>query len=57
MSVYSAVTKSQPPRRSNFKKIVPIRPDNLAEYFSDEEDLKKHKEKLELDYKQLNTKK
>lgn len=52
MSVYSAVTKQQSHRKSAFKKILPLKPqDNLAEYFSDEEELKKHKEKLELEEK------
>ncbi|XP_076257624.1 stomatin like 2 [Rhynchophorus ferrugineus] len=48
MSVYSAITKSQQHyKKASFKKIVPLKPqDNLEEYFSDEE-LRRHKEKLE----------
>ncbi|XP_030752510.1 stomatin-like protein 2, mitochondrial [Sitophilus oryzae] len=56
LSVYSAVTKNQQghTRKSHYKKILPLKPqDNLEEYFSDEEELKKHREKLELDNKIL----
>ncbi|XP_050293532.1 stomatin-like protein 2, mitochondrial [Anthonomus grandis grandis] len=55
MSVYSAVTKQQShQRKPAFKRIFPLKPqDNLQEYFSDEEDLNKHKEKLELEDKKL----
>ncbi|CAG9772535.1 unnamed protein product [Ceutorhynchus assimilis] len=52
LSVYSAVTK-QPgfhKKRAFKSKILPLKPqDNLEEYFSDEEDLKKHRERLELE--------
>ncbi|KAL1509881.1 hypothetical protein ABEB36_004552 [Hypothenemus hampei] len=53
LSVYSAVTKQQSHhKRSAFKKLTPLKPqDNLSEYFSDEEDLKRHRAKLELENK------
>lgn len=58
MSVYSTVTKQQSlQKKAGFKKILPLKPqDNLAEYFSDEEELRKHKEKLELEHKSVTTK-
>lgn len=58
MSVYSTVTKQQSlHKKTGFKKILPLKPqDNLAEYFSDEEELRKHKEKLELEHKNVTPK-
>lgn len=54
LSVYAAVTKQQTHKKSLFKKIPALKPqDNLAEYFSDKEELRKHREKLELESKNL----
>lgn len=52
MSVYSTITKSQESLKKSipFKKIVPRLPkDDLAELFSDDEDLKKHKSALQIE--------
>ncbi|ENN75720.1 hypothetical protein D910_05100, partial [Dendroctonus ponderosae] len=52
LTVYSTITKDNiQQKKQAFKKILPLKPqDNLEEYFSDEEDLKKHREKMaELD--------
>ncbi|XP_019762475.1 stomatin-like protein 2, mitochondrial [Dendroctonus ponderosae] len=54
LTVYSTITKDNiQQKKQAFKKILPLKPqDNLEEYFSDEEDLKKHREKMaELDSK------
>ncbi|XP_066252274.1 stomatin-like protein 2, mitochondrial [Euwallacea similis] len=58
LSVYSTVTKQQGhQRKMGFKKLLPLKPqDNLAEYFSDEDDLKKHQERLELEDKNVKPK-
>lgn len=60
MSVYSTISKSQESgkKAAPFKKIVPPKPkDDFAEYFSDEEDLKKHKANLQIEsVKTKNTK-
>lgn len=52
MSVYSTINKSQESTKKSvpFKKILPLKPkDDLAELFSDEEDLKKHKSSLPIE--------
>ncbi|KAJ8954803.1 hypothetical protein NQ318_014915 [Aromia moschata] len=52
MTVYSSITKAQElaKKPSSYKKILPPKPkDDLAEFFSDEEEQKKQKEKLQLD--------
>ncbi|XP_060526645.1 stomatin-like protein 2, mitochondrial [Cylas formicarius] len=54
LSVYSAVTKSQPSnvKPSLAKKYVPINPtDEFAELFSDEEEVRKHRDKLRKELK------
>lgn len=52
MSVYSTINKSQESSKKSvpFKKILPPKPkDDLAELFSDEEELKKHKLGLQIE--------
>lgn len=52
MSVYSTINKNQESvkKTSAFKKILPPKPrDDLAELFSDDEDLRKHKASIPID--------